>query len=623
MLGCCRFLCSKEHDDLERLIACYPKNDRPEPVQAKVRELISYCNHDIQRYSSINELLFARIHEHMKVNLLNRVSVGFGIYIKLIPEARELSLNLSTNMCRTIINCAEKEVVELIKISSNATISLLRHFKGNLMSNQITCSIMNVFDSFAELAKNEKLTGTVIDTIASMLNECGTIVVVPVSKMMNLVYLHYQDNSQSSEIIRYMTRVVDPLTLQYFTDSVFSFLDSKGDGQTSKWDDVTFVNFIMNLFFIELRRDCIPALFRNWISLLKFTTEYNVKNIICEISAREISDSISLKSCSQSFTDNLPTLYTFMLNECVNKKSQKLINNCINIMKSIVSSIQVENIQLLYFSYQQIWQFISSPNDMNNIKKEHIETLFRIAIEFTKASKNIITNTTIESGLEYIQSYIYTSKSARKAYSYLLEYIVDLSNLINQIRLDSVLEFLLNLQDIADKRKNTSLHTFVMCCMDEISKPGPENLREYVETVIKARMKTKPVEIDTTLSFVTKKYPELKSAKSFASKVKNLFIRKKLEKCITNVRKSKLRNCSSPNEVSQNDEYSKKEKKTGPGFSLADKDLEESQIDDVAVSSLDETVKMKKRGYKSKKEFDNFVDNLEFDIENVKPIVKI
>ena len=103
MLGCCHCLCSKEYDAYTRVLTCYPSDGRPDPVSAKVRELLTWGNHDLSRFDSIDSTLMECIRKDLVKRKFNAVSVGMKILGRLLPAVTDLNLNLSKALQNAII----------------------------------------------------------------------------------------------------------------------------------------------------------------------------------------------------------------------------------------------------------------------------------------------------------------------------------------------------------------------------------------------------------------------------------------------------------------------------------------------------------------------------------------
>lgn len=98
MLGCCHCLCSKEYNAYTRVDACYPTDGRAQPINARIGELINWGRHDIDRFSTIHEILAERINYSIDNRDLNNVSCGIKILSRLFESVTDLNLNFSTTL---------------------------------------------------------------------------------------------------------------------------------------------------------------------------------------------------------------------------------------------------------------------------------------------------------------------------------------------------------------------------------------------------------------------------------------------------------------------------------------------------------------------------------------------
>lgn len=51
MQRCCSCLCNKEFQVYSRVNSCYPSDNRTDPVSVRIRDLITWGNHNIDRLS--------------------------------------------------------------------------------------------------------------------------------------------------------------------------------------------------------------------------------------------------------------------------------------------------------------------------------------------------------------------------------------------------------------------------------------------------------------------------------------------------------------------------------------------------------------------------------------------
>ena len=218
MLSCCHCLCGKERSAAKRLDQCYPIDDRPDPVYAHVRELVSWGSHDIARFETIYDLLDSRIRNDISHKKVNSTTVGVKILGELIKNVTEIQLNISQILVNVTILLIKTQQPVFLDIADLATNSLCEYAQKLNLKNYVT----NIVKQYLKLIKTPAISDRVYASLSNII-ERATVNNVPVNDILLAIKDEIPQNSGAHSLIVAFAKGVIMVTLSNFADVLFQF----------------------------------------------------------------------------------------------------------------------------------------------------------------------------------------------------------------------------------------------------------------------------------------------------------------------------------------------------------------------------------------------------------------
>ena len=520
MLGCCHCLCSKEYSALTCVESCYPNDGRADPVHARVRELINWGTHDIDRFSTIHEILADKIRQDVLRKNDAGVTVGLKIMASLLHNVKEINHNVSTTMTQCIIQLIETQRQPLLEIASTATHDLIHDTNTHMLPVPI-CRIIN---AYLILLNNESLKETIFESVSSIVSD-SQLQWIPITNILQTICPNYFAENAARNIIKSIAHIVQPLSLNRLTTDLFAFFTER-----NLWNDEDFISSILLLFFNEIQDNCAPGLFRSWLEQLPpRSPEAGHSKTIINITVRLVEQISPERIISQAQTEALSTLYFFVLNlpQLMYDDKATILDNSLVIENFIVSHIPFP--ELLKIAHRQIWDWLPEEIDKQiDYDHEKVGLIFRFATTFNEAAKKNLSKVMINDSLTKIKKFLVAFKHDEIILNTVLDHLRAIASVFPPARLDSLINFLLDLQkEVKHRGNDITLHTFIMSAFVDLSKEGPPLLKSYIHDVCKSRTEANPPQVDLSLSFITTQFPQLKDVKQSGKPIVTFFFKKK------------------------------------------------------------------------------------------------
>ena len=508
MLGCCHCLCSKEYSALTCVESCYPNDGRADPVHARVRELINWGTHDINRLQTIHEILTDKIRTDIRNKNDAGVTVGLKIMAQLLHNVRELNYNISGAMTTCIIELIETKRISLLQIAANSTPYLFQKDSNN---PQLPALVSRIINAYLALINDDDLKETVFESLSTIVSQAEHINYFPIPNILKAICPTYFAENSARNVIKLIARIVKPMALNKMTNDLFSFFTER-----ALWNDEDFISSILLLLFNEIPDTCVPPFFKSWLELLPpRSPEVGHSKVIINISVKLIEQIAPERIVSQAQTDALTTLYIFILNlpQLMYDDKAAILDNALVIESFLVSHIPIP--ELLKIAHKQIWEWLPPDNDKQlDYDHEKVGLIFRIATTFSEAAKKNLTKYMINDSLSKIKKFLLSFKHDEIILGTVLEHLRAIAAAYPQARLDSIINFLLDLQkEVKHNGNDLTLNTFIMSAFYDIAKDGPPLLKSYILDVCKKRIHADPPQVDLSLSFIVTQFPLLKDVK--------------------------------------------------------------------------------------------------------------
>ena len=621
MLGCCHCLCSKEYSALTCVASCYPNDGRADPVHARVRELINWGTHDIDRFSTIHEILADRIKSDVRTGNDAGVQVGLKIMASLLNSVRELNHNISTTMTACIIQLIETKRQPLLEIAARSTFDLIE-FTNNHMLQTPICRIIN---AYLLLLTEESLKETIFQSVTSIVSK-SHIQWIPITNILKTICTDYFAENSARDIIKAIAHVVLPLSLNKLTADLFNFFS-----ENNLWNDEDFVSSIIILFFNEVPDSCAPGFFRSWLEQLPpRSPEVGHCKTIINITVRLVEQIAPERLVSQAQTEALNTLYLFVLNlpQLMYDDKASILDNSLVIESFIVSHIPLP--ELLKIAHRQIWEWLPEEQDKQvDYEHEKVGLIFRLATTFNNAAKSNLTKGMINDSLVKIKKFLVAFRHDEIILGTVLDHIKDIGNVYPAAKSDSIINFLIDLQkEVKHRGNDITLHTFIMSAITEAVKDGPQPLTSYVQEICNKRIESTPPQVDLSLSFIVNQFPQLKGAKPGAKAAVTDFFKKRVIKELTSLRRNSTASVyQSTAEKLQRDnsdeeeEVSEIENAAIPALVFPDQgEVSEDSVVDPIPSTFDDALKVVSTANDNMKKYREDIDNISFEWKSPVPL---
>ena len=521
MLGCCHCLCSKEYSALTCVESCYPNDGRADPVHARVRELINWGTHDIDRFSTIHEILADKIRLDIERKNDAGVTVGLKIMASLLQNVREINYNISVTMTTCITQLIDTKRLALLQIAATSTQDLISYTTHAQLSTQIN----RIINAYLNLLKDDQLKETVFESISTIVSHSTQLQWIPVQNILKSICPTYFSENSGRNIIQSMAHIVLPLSLNKLTNDLFTFFNER-----NLWNDEDFISSLLLLFFNEIPENCAPPFFKSWLEQLPpRSPEVGHSKSIISITVRLVEQVSPERIISQAQTDALTILYLFILNlpQLMYDDKASILDNSLVIESFLVSHIPIP--ELLKIAHRQIWEWLPTDAEKQiDYDHEKVGLIFRFASTFNEAAKKNLNKLMINDSLTKIRKFLISFKHDEIILGTVLEHMRAITTAYPQARLDSLINFLLDLQkEVKHKDNDLTLHTFIMSAFYDLSRDGPPLLKSYVQDICKQRIKANPPQVDLSLSFIVKQFPELKGVKPSGKANVQFYFKKK------------------------------------------------------------------------------------------------
>jgi hypothetical protein len=500
MLVCCQRLCSREYDALTRIGACYPTDGRPDPVAARVRELIHWGLHDLSRFDSIHESILERIRHDISRRTPNSASVGVKILGRLLKEVAELNRSLSQGLSSAI--------VKLIKTRQPEFLALAREGIGMLLANtqprNFGQSVKGILKEYVPLCDDAENMDAAFEGLSVIL-ESASLDAIPLSEVLEVIKKHLNSHNNARQIVIALAHAAAPLTLGGFSEALLAFFT---EGQL--WGDELFLNNLIITLMTEMKDSCGPPFFRLWLEQLLPTKQVpeHLQSVV-KVAVRLTEELPPTKLLSQTQIDSLTTVYMFVLK--LNKDygdRAAVMENALTLAHSIAAHFA--NTELAKVAHRQLWEALPVPVGTEDAPTEYSdETIIQI-FKFTTAFNDAISaRLTAELVIEALKR-VFAFLSAFSAYSgevlgAILDHFKQLYVSFPTARLSCACPFFFALQKSlkgADRPCAIRLHTFILCGLFAIAGAGAPDLVGYLNEIAERRRRMSPPMIDFHLEFV-------------------------------------------------------------------------------------------------------------------------
>lgn len=508
MLSCCHCLCMKEYDAMTRVAACYPTDGRPDPVAARVRELVNWGIHDISRFSSIHEIIAERIRHDIVGEKVNSAAVGVAILGKLLASVTEINMNLSSSLTTSVILLIRTRKGEFLDIADAGVASLLAS------ANRVGLSqpIRDIISEYAALL-GTGCSDRACQSLARMLEGTPTEY-VPVDSLLSGLRDLILSSSSGRSVAVALAHSASPLSLPRFSEQLFHFFDESG-----LWEDSDYLHSLMVILLSEMKESCSPPFLRLWLEQLPPKAEDNRHcRTIVSVAARLAEELPPEKLLSSSQSDSLLILFLFILKlPSLGYADSREISDCAFGLSHTIAAHFAES-DLARLAHHQIWETLPTEDSRTVYSEEQIALIFRFIANFNDGIAKVLTSKMVNEGLNKVLAFLVAFKRHPDGvYREILAYLKKLNSLLESASVECIIPFLLALQSEVVKKKmkmkyELPLHTFVLCAMIDVVKKGHPKLKEYVAGVAGQRLKAQPPMIEP-FSFIGSYFPKFKAAK--------------------------------------------------------------------------------------------------------------
>lgn len=500
MLGCCHCLCSKEYNAYSRVAACYPADNRPDPVAARVRELINWGIHDVSRFSKIHEIISERVRQDIQRDQFNSSAVGVKILTRLLENVRDLNHPLSSALTTSILQLIQTRKQQFLELASEASESLKRF----TLHHQIQVPVQRIFRAYIPLCSVEDLSDIAFNSISSLIENDLSVECIPMDELLGAIKDQLSTNNAARGVLVSIAHAATPLTLPKMRDILISFFDEQ-----HLWNDLPFLFFFMNVLFSEMKDNCSPPFFRLWLELLPPRSSDNGHcRAVITVSLHLMEELPSTRLLVATNIDPLLMVFYFVLKlpQLTYEDRESILESAFTLghsMATIFSS--TEYVQV---AHRQIWNALPiGEENSTDYDVEPIVLIFKFASIFTSATAKSLTKTMIRDSLGRVLKFLINfNDHQEQIYNSILEHLKSLDNSYKFSKNECIIPFLLALQKELKKRNEQpnflALHTFILCAMKDATDEGPQLLKEYVAKIAKKRLRAKPPMIDITLGFV-------------------------------------------------------------------------------------------------------------------------
>jgi hypothetical protein len=495
MLGCCHCLCNQDVDGFNRIAACYPTDGRPDPVAARVRELITWGSHDLSRFDSIHEIILPRIRHDVQHGSLNAASVGTKILARLLENVHELNLAFCQALTSAIVLLIKTQQPDFLELARESTASLLAHANRPNFGQ----SVQSIVREYIDLCAKPEITDTALQSLAAVL-EGSSLEWVQLPEVLRLVKTHWNANNSARAVIAALAHSAALLTLPSFSETLFHFFEEE-----NLWGDLNFLNTIISTLFTELKDNCGPPLFRLWLELL-LPVRQNLTRMqtVLQVAVSLMEDLPETKLLSQTQIDSLMTVYTFLIKLPADAENRAAI---LAKGQTLAHSIAAHfaHSELAKTAHRQLWEALPSggPEDFSDAS---VITILKFLASYNDAISEGLTIDMVLEGLTAIWRFLgaYNNYSG-EVLGAVLDHFKQLSESFGEARLGAVFPFLLAFQSLVTETArpcDLALHTFIICGLIDVAAPGPEGLQEFVAALANQRRHT-GVLVDWSCPFVT------------------------------------------------------------------------------------------------------------------------
>ncbi|KAK8834488.1 hypothetical protein M9Y10_018997 [Tritrichomonas musculus] len=508
MLECCHCLCGNERNAAKRLEQCYPVDDRPDPVAPHVRELISWGSHDISNFDSIYDLLSERIKRDTSDKKFNCTSVGMKILENLIKNVPEVQSKVSLILVERTVALIRTQKSDFLDLADEATSYIIQYSPKIQLRNNVT----NIVNRYLQLIKEPKVSERSYNSLSNIIEQTNTGV-LPIKEILLAAKNDLTTSSGSHSLIASIGHSLNMVTLPNFFDILFEFFTDN-----NIWDDSELIETIMKTLINEMKEKLSPTFFKLWIQKLPpRSPDCGHSDIIVQVS-NDLFDSIPPdRLLSSNEVDPLSIIFYFILRlpnlDYENKKGMEA--KAFDLGKKMASFYS--NYEIVEVAHHQIWFSLPTGEEpATDYDPDQITTIFKFNTMFDSAIEQKLSKKLIKEGLKRVlQFLIYFKKHHKQIYMVILKYLKSLDKLVPAMCVHTVIPMLLALQKEVkqdDKVQKLTLHTLVMCAMQDAVEDGPKGVRKYVTSVIKDRMEADPIQVDTSAQFFKHYFPDFKKS---------------------------------------------------------------------------------------------------------------
>jgi hypothetical protein len=507
MLCCCHCLCNQNVDGFNRINACYPSDGRPDPVAARVRELITWGSHDLSRFESIHEILRTRIRQDVRRSTVNAASVGTKILARLLENVHELNLSFCQALTAAVILLIKTEQPDFLELARDSTASLLAHANRPNFGQ----SVQSIVREYLDLCGNPEIADTAMQSLAAVL-EGSSHELVRLPEVLRVVRTHWNANNSARAVVVALAHSAAPLTLPSFSETLFHFFD-----QEELWADPNFLNRLISTFFTEMKDNCGPPFFRLWLELLLPVRQHPSQvQTVLSVAVSLVEDLPAAKLLSQTQIDSLTTVFMFVIKLPEDAPDRAvLVANSQTLAHAIATHFARS--ELAKVAHHQLWEALPmAKNPTDSVSDPAVITIFKFIASFNDAISESITLEMAVAGIEVIWRFLVGyAQYSREILAALLEHLKQLGDSLSDARLNAVFPLLLALQDFIVENPrpcDLTLHTFVLCGALEVAAAGQPALEEYL-TDIAGQRRSAGTMIDYECPFVAGRIEPPKKSK--------------------------------------------------------------------------------------------------------------
>lgn len=509
MLSCCHCLCGKERSAQKRLEQCYPIDNRPDPVSAHVRELITWGTHDVSRFETIYDQLDNKIKNDISHNNVNSTSVGVKILGSLIEKVPEINLKISQILVEVSILLIRTKKPEFLDIADEAINSILQYSPQIKLRDYVT----NIVKAYLKLLNDDRISEKVYHSLSSLIEQT-TVNVIPVEDILAAIKSNIGTNAGARSVLASIAKSVIMITLPNFADVLFQFFASN-----DIWSKPDLLQQIMATMITEMIPKISPSFFKLWLEQLPPRSPDDGHCEVILNTSQSLFDSIPPERLlSSSDIDPVIMVFYFVLKlpKLPYESKKDLQNNALLLSKTMISYYSTsDNIQI---AHHQIWSTLPAGEEPStDYDTETIQIIFQFCAMFDSAVGNALTKKMIRDGLKRIVQFFKCFQNHHKEiYKTVLKYLKSLATVNPTSNITSIIPTLLALQNEIQKNPTPSsltIHTFIMCAMKDAVSDSPKGAQRYVANVIKQRLEADPVQADTKQSFFKSYFPDYKKSK--------------------------------------------------------------------------------------------------------------